>query len=133
MPAPFLNAALRFLQRQTVAVFGGVEKIWWPVNVSTNACTVPVECAAAPQDGQSKELAGLLTLATDGRVFHCTLADFPFPPEPDLIFMFGPAIANPDAPPATIFDPAASQKFMVKSTKVYGEHITITAELHSSV
>jgi hypothetical protein len=116
-----------------VATFGGPEKIWWPASDGLSAYTEPVTCAAAPQDGQSRELAGLLTLPTDGRVFHCTLADFPFPPEPEMIFMFGPAIANPDAPPATIFDPATSQKFMVKSTRVYGEHVTITAELHSGV
>jgi hypothetical protein len=133
MPAAFLTGALRFLQQKTVAMFGGPEKIWWPADTGTKVCTVPVECAAAPQDGQSRELAGLLTLATDGQVFHCTLADFPFQPEPEMIFMFGPPIANPDAPPATIFDPAASQKFMVKTTKIYGEQITITAELHSGV
>ena len=133
MPSPFLTGAWRFLQKQTVAVFGGPEKIWWPPDPTTNACTVAIECAGAPQDGQSKELAGLLTLPTDGRVFYCTLADFPFPPEPEMIFMVGPAIANPDGPPATMFDPAVSQKFMVKSTRTYGEQVTITAELHSGV
>ena len=133
MPSPFLTGALRFLQKQTVATFGGPEKIWWPAAATTNACTVAIECAAAPQDGQSRELAGLLTMPTDGRVFHCTLADFPFRPEPEMIFMVGPAIVDPDAPPATIFDQAASQKFMVKSTRTYGEQITITAELHSGV
>lgn len=130
MPAPFLTGALRFLQQMTVATFGGSERIWWPADPAAKTYTIPVECAAVPQDGQSRELAGLLTLPTDGQVFHCTLARFPFLPEPEMIFMFGPPIANPDAPPARIFDPAASRKFMVKTIKSYGEHIMITAELH---
>jgi hypothetical protein len=126
MPAPLLTGALRFLQQLTVATFGGPEKLWWPANATSTGYTVPVNCAAAPQDGQSKELPGLLTLATDGRVFYCTLADFSFPPEPEMLFMFGPEASN-----TGVFDPAVSQKFIVKSTKTWGEQITITAELHS--
>ena len=126
MPAPFLTGALRFLQQVTVATFGGPEKLWWPANAETAEYTVPVVCVAAPQDGQSKELGGLLTLGTDARTFHCTLADFPFQPQPEMIFMFGPEVSN-----TGVFDPAVSQKFIVKSTKTWGEQITITAELHS--
>jgi hypothetical protein len=127
MPAPFLTGALRFLQKVTVATFSGPEKLWWPAGANTAEYTVPIDCAAAPQDGQSKELAGLLTLATDGRVFHCTLSDFPFPPQPEMIFVFGP----PSSGAPASFDPATSQKFIVKSTKTWGEQVTVTAELHS--
>jgi hypothetical protein len=126
MPAPFLTGALRFLQQLTVATFGGPERLWWPASAETADYTVPVVCAAAPQEGQSRELGGLLTLGTDTRLFHCTLADFPFPPQPEMVFMFGPELAN-----SGTFDPDVSLKFIVKSTKVWGEQITITAELHS--
>jgi hypothetical protein len=127
MPAPFLTGALRFLQQVTVATFGGPGKIWWPASTDSIEYTIPVVCAAAPQDGQSKELAGLLTLGTDTRAFYCTLADFPFPPQPEMLFMFGPELSN-----TGVFDPATSQKFIVKSTQSFGEQTKITAELHSS-
>ncbi len=122
MPSPFLTAALSFLQARTVATFGGTESIWWPATEASNDYTVAVACAAGSLDAQSKELSGVLSLPTDGQVFHCTLADFPCEPRPDMSFVFGPGDAS--------YVAASSKKFMIRSAKSFGEQITLTAVYH---
>lgn len=124
MPSAFLTLAMRYLQKQTVATFGGDEMIWWPASDGEESFTVAVVCAAPPNRGQSTGLAGLLKMDTDDGTFHCTLADFPFEPRPDHLFVFGPALSG-------AWDPATSRKFIVKTAIKFGELITLHADLHS--
>jgi len=123
MPSPFLTAALRFTQARTIATFGGAEKIWWPASPGLSAYT-PVVCAASPVKQDSKELPGLLTMPADGQSFHCTTADFPFRPRPEMVFVFGPDNGSGS------YDPATSRKYLINTANEYGEHITLIATDH---
>ena len=124
MPSNFLKNALRFTQAKTLATFGGAEKIWWLATAGLSTYTVPIACAASPVKQDNKELAGLLTLPGDAQSFHCTLADFPFPPRPEMVFVFGPDNGS------GTYDPAASRKFLINTAAAFGEHITLTATDH---
>lgn len=134
MPSPFLTNARRFLQKQTVALFGdqdpltGAPKlIWWPAAPGNNPdYTVRVECGVGMLEQSAIDLSGVLQMATDGQAFHCTLADFPFLPEPGQTFLYGPAASDG----ATVTP--GSPKFLIKTAKSFGEQITLIAQLHGT-
>lgn len=115
------------LERRLQRHFSGDILIWWPASAGLATYTIPVTVRQTEDRGDSKDMAGLLSMDTGSITLHALKADFPFEPDENMIFMLGPS----DGAPTPAFT-AAARKFQVAavSGQEMFSHYTIHARRH---
>lgn len=101
------SSIFSFLRQETQRAFGEGSYLFFPATRGATTYTVIVACTAGTNRGQANAMSGLLTMATDSRVFDVAAADVPFEPRPDDIVLYGTALTagdgtlsqDPDNPP----------------------------------
>lgn len=71
--------------------FGGDNLIWFPATEGATEYTVPIDCRQASDHGATSDLAGVLKLDAGTITLHAAKDLFPFVPDENMIFMFGPS------------------------------------------
>ena len=85
--------------------FGGDLRLWIPAQEKGTAYTVPVPCRTGAVKGQSKDLAGMLTLPTDAVTVHADLLAsdgvtplWLYTARPGCVFVLAAAVAGSPIP-----------------------------------
>ncbi len=85
---------MSFLHSRMVRDFGTTSRMWYQATRKTGVWTVEINCAAGPVTAKAAALIGALVVAADALILHATVADFPFEPRPEDVFIYGVTAAT---------------------------------------